>query len=354
MRCTRPITSTTWPYIRGTLNACSMHRSCSFALVAFLVASIQALHAQVLFVDDNDNILENSVTMRSALDAAGVTYAVHDVAVEGSTPSLSTLLAHELVIWYCSGDGVGLGLWNAVEDLQDVAMAGVPIWFIGTDMLYASYGSAPTTFTTADLPYTVMGLASYDVQSYGDDGGEGCPQIDAGPAVTASFTSGLTWIFPTLWWVDGVTPAPGSVEVLYQMGPEGYAFGGVPCMVRKLDEGMDVTSTFFDPALLATAGVRSQFVAETIAHLGLNTAVEVIPAAAPVRLSALGDDRWQVTATQRLNSVVVLGSDGRVVNQERVDGTACILDLHGFGTGCYTAVITGADGRSAVLKLTKR
>jgi hypothetical protein len=58
---------------------------------------------------------------------------------------------------------------------------GVPIWFIGTDMLYAYYPTVPTTFTVADLPYTVMGVESYDLQSYGDDGGEGCPLIDAGP-----------------------------------------------------------------------------------------------------------------------------------------------------------------------------
>ncbi|TXH26699.1 MAG: hypothetical protein E6Q99_04275 [Elusimicrobia bacterium] len=332
-------------------------RSMGYGLRTLILISwlclLNTVHAQVLFVDDNDNILENSTTMRAALDAAGVTYSVYDVAVEGSTPSLSTMLTHELVVWYCSGDGVGLGLWNAVEDLQDVAMAGVPIWFIGTDMLYASYGAAPTTFTTADLPYTVMGLASYDVQSYGDDGGEGCPQIDAGPAVTANFTSGLTWIFPTLWWMDGVTPAPGNVEVLYQMGPAGYALGGLPCMVRKLDEGMDVTSTFFDPSLLATAEMRSQFVAETVAHLGLSTAVVNFPEAAPVRVSALGDDRWQITATHQLHSVVLLGADGRVVKQERANAAAWMLDLHGFSTGSYVVVATTIDGRSAALRLSK-
>jgi hypothetical protein len=331
-----------------------MHRSLSFAFAAMLLVSITTTQAQVLFVDDNDNITENSTTMQAALDAAGIFHVVHNVALEGGTPSLGTMLGSELVIWYCSGDGVGLGLWDAVEDLQDVAMAGVPIWFIGTDLLYASYGSAPVTFTTADLPYTVMGVGSYDVQSYGDDGGEGCPQIDAGPAVAANFTGGLTWIFPTLWWVDGVTPAPGNVEVLYQMGPAGYTFGGVPCMVRKLDEGMDVTSSFFDPALLATAEMRTQFINETIQYLGLNTAVRSVSQPAGLRVSAWGDDRWHVAAPQPVTRVWVMAADGRTVLQLNDGSADAVIDLRGQGGGSYVVFIGTADGGASVVKLLKR
>jgi hypothetical protein len=219
-------------YLRDT-NLLPMQYELRSLVVVLALCLLHALHAQVLFVDDNDNILENSTTMLAALQAAGVDPVIHNVATTGGNPTLSEMLDYELVIWYCSGDGVDLGLWDAPADLQDLALAGVPIWFIGTDMLYANYPSVPTTFTTADLPFTVMGVASYDVQSYGSDGGEGCPQIDTVPALADAFSSAVQWVFTTLWWVDGVTPAPGNVEVIYQMGPEGYALAGSPCMLRK-------------------------------------------------------------------------------------------------------------------------
>ena len=318
-------------------------------LVVPALVLLTALQAQVLFVDDNDNILENSTTMLAALDAVGIQPVVHDVAALGATPSYSEMLTYDLVIWYCSGDGVELGLWNAATDLQDLAQAGIPIWFIGTDMLYAYYPTVPTTFTVADLPYTVMGVESYDLQSYGDDGGEGCPLIDAGAGVTANFSSGLTWVFPTLWWVDGVTPAPGNVEVIYQMGPEGYALAGSPCMVRKLDEGMDVTSTFFDPALIGTSEHRARFVQETLTHLGSITAIDDVFVDQGMRVLPDGADALLVITDATVSEVEVWSTSGSLLRTMSGGGrTSVHVELTGVAAGSYLLAVRTAQGQRMV------
>lgn len=340
-------------YLRD-INRLPMEYPLRALVLVVALCSFPALRAQVLFVDDNDNILENSATMLAALEAAGVDPVVHNVATIGANPTLSEMLNYELVIWYCSGDGVDLGLWDAPADLQDLALAGVPIWFIGTDMLYANYPSVPTTFTTADLPFTVMGVAGYDVQSYGSDGGEGCPQIDAAPALADAFSSAVQWVFTTLWWVDGVTPAPGNVEVIYQMGPEGYALAGSPCMLRKRDEGMDVTSTFFDPALIGTPEHRVRFVQETLAYLGLSTAVGEVPQNDGVRLLSDGPDALWILSDAQVADIQVWATSGKLLRTIPAGGRLPVrIDLTGVAAGSYLLAVRTQQGQRLVRSIVR-
>lgn len=306
-----------------------------------------ALQAQILFVNDNDNILFNTDTVLSDLTAAGIAYDVYNVAEQGAPPSLSLMYDYPAVIWYCSGDGVGLGLWQAEADLQDLANGGVPIWFIGTDMLYAGFGATPLTFSDTDLPFTTMGLASYDVQSYGDDGSTGCAQLDVDPGVAAAFEPSLHWVFSTFWWLDGVTPRPDDVDVIYAMGPNTYALYGHPSMVFDHANGSKVMSSFFDPALIDTYEKRILFFSETLDYIDVSTGIATLPRSgdAGLRVRWDGADGAFIEADGILRSVAVYDAEGRLVNGVSAAGTSrWHMEPQGRAPGLFLIVAVAQDG----------
>lgn len=305
-----------------------------FAAVA--LCTTLASRAQLLFVNDNDYITYNTDTILHDLAAAGIAVDVYDVAAQGAPPTLAQMYDYPGVIWYCSGDGAGLGLWNDVQDLSDLAAANVPIWFIGTDMLYAGFGNTPVTFAATDLPSAVMGLQSYDVQSYGDDGGAGCAELDVTPAAASAFAPTVQWSFSTLWWVDGCTPAMDGADAIYTMGPMSYALQGYASMVHAHNNGQNVMSSFFDPALIDTYENRLLFLQQTVAYMALSTGVTEASVMRAPLLTGDGAGGAFLTASMPLRAVEVYGVNGQLeqrvsaANADRVhlDGGALARGLH--------------------------
>jgi hypothetical protein len=226
---------------------------------------------QILLVNDNDYITYNTDTIVSSLLNSAYSefdyWSVPDSG--GNTPGEAFLLGYDLVIWYASTDGFGLGFWNdgaqGNDALVGYALSGAPLWVIGEDVLFAQYGPS-AGLAAGDFAYDFMGLASYDTQSYVDDGGTGVPQLDRLPAAPASFPETLTWVFDSLWYVDGCTPRPGTLA-FYEMGPDDYALSGELSMFHHTTGGLSVMSEFFDPALLDTHETRVAFLEACITYL---------------------------------------------------------------------------------------
>lgn len=196
-----------------------------YPAVAAILFSATA-NAQVLVVNDNDNITYNSDTLLNDLTEAGIIYDVYDIPTTGTPPTGTLMDGYDQVIWYCSTDGVNLGFWDPATqtNLTDRILSGKKTWIIGQDLLFALYGAAPVSFMVGDFPADFMGIASYDVQSYGDDGNTGCPGMVVDPGVAGSFSPAFNWTFATSWWVDGVTPGTDATPI-YAMGPAPYVFG---------------------------------------------------------------------------------------------------------------------------------
>jgi hypothetical protein len=242
-------------------------------LFVLLLGMIHATQAQqILFVNDNDNITYNTDTLVNDLNHttySGIHYwSIPDSA--GATPSSLYMSNFDLVIWYSSTDGVGLKFWTAGSaagnaELVSYTAGGGRLWVIGQDLLYAKHTTG-TTFNSGDFAYDFMGLSSYDVQSYADDGSIGCPQADRSPGASALFPASLKWIFPTLWYVDGCTPQSTTKEI-YRMAPASYALNGRKCMFHNNTGGVNVMSTFFDPALIDTFVNRVDFMQKGITYL---------------------------------------------------------------------------------------
>jgi hypothetical protein len=130
---------------------------------------------------------------------------------------------------------------------------------MGADFLYDRYGSAPDIFAAGDFVYDYLGISEYNVQSYGDDGGLGVPQLDPVdlPGIILPHDK-LFWIYSTAWWVDGCTPAGDAVSV-YNMGPDTYPFNGLSSAILNnyySSSEKERLSFFFDPAIIDTYGTR--------------------------------------------------------------------------------------------------
>lgn len=310
-------------------------------LVTVCFSVFFAGQAQVLFVNDNDNITYNTDTILNDLLAAGLEVDVYHVALEGMAPGADVLASYPTTIWYCSGDGLGLGLWQAEADLHDYVADGGALWMIGTDMLYAEYGGAPYTFETGEVPFDLMGVASYDLQSYGDDGGEGCPQMLSS---VVAFEPTISWMFSTFWWADGVTPLEGT-DVIYAMGPEGYALYGAPSMVHNRNAGMNVMSTYFDPALIGTFEARVLFLQQSMARLSLNTSVHAPAVPSTLELNSVEGIGVQVITDGDVFGVSMLNLAGQVVAQARVVASdRTLIDTRALPDGVYILTAVTRDG----------
>lgn len=320
----------------------------SAVLIAF-ACSFGNLDAQVLFVNDNDNITYNTDTALNDLVATGAVFDTYDIPAMGVPPEASVLGGYPVIIWYCSGDGAGLGFWDAgvQADLVDHILAGNTLWVIGTDVLYAQYGGAPVSFTSGDFALDAMGLSSYDVQSYGDDANAGCAQLDVTPGVAAQFAPTLLWSFPTIWWADGCTPALGA-EPIYTMGPSSYVLYGAQAMIHYHPAGINVMSTFFDPALIDTYANRVLFLAQTLSYLGIaaNVAEQSNVGALQVHLLPTDNGGVVLSCTANIHYVEVHSSGGQLLSRIPASGARSVeLPGSDMSTGLHVVTVTTSSGQ---------
>lgn len=318
-------------------------------LLSFSVAVAVAASAQdILLVNDNDYITYNTDTIISDLTAAGLSFDVWSIPDSGGAyPTNSFMDAYDHVIWYASTDGVGLGFWDsgAQSELIDRVFTGKHLWVIGQDLLYAQYGSAPVTFTNGDFAYDFMGLTSYDVQSYADDGALGCSAVYADPGVQSAFADSLAWIFPTNWYMDGVSMAPMSTPI-YAMGPGSYALDGSVSMFHFAPSGFSIMNTFFDPALIGTFEARVAFLAQTIQYMDGGMGIAALSDVAALQISNNPTTDVITLATDMpFERVQAFDAQGRVVvDMPAVPATLFTLDLSALQAGTYTVRTSGVHG----------
>ena len=224
--------------------------------IVFFLSFFVSLKAQfsVLFVDDSNDSFGNAELVASAIDSAGFKVDYFNAVDSASGPTDLKMANYDLVVWYTSGSGFGLQLWNGADEdnasIKAYLDGGGKMWLIGLDFLFDKYGPAPITFAPGEFIYDYAGIASYDVQSYGDDGNLAVGVVVPDSNAVISGLSDLSWIFSTLWWVDGVTLRPGASPV-YNMGGSGYSLAGKTCGTFFKTDKSQVLTYFFDLALVS-------------------------------------------------------------------------------------------------------
>lgn len=157
--------------------------------------------SKILLVDD-DNRYNNENLMTDALDLTGLPYSVFDCGnsngMATNIPPVDTLQLYNLVIWFAGDDGKDDALWNAADGdnqaiMDYLKLGNKKMWIIGSDWLYDRYGSAPDVFQSGDMVYDYFGIASYDVQTYSDDGNLGVAWLTLADGSTVSDVNPIGW-----------------------------------------------------------------------------------------------------------------------------------------------------------------
>ncbi len=331
-----------------------------YLLILLSFISMSRLSAQnILLVNDNDFILENTDSITDALDLSSydnyVLWSIPDSA--GEYPTSSFMSTFDLVIWYCSADGTGLLLWDGATtgngDLVTYILDGHPLWVIGSDILYEQYSAAPDAFTIGDFTYDFLGIANYNVQSYGDDGNLGVPQLDSMTGVPSYFPDSIAWTFSTYWWVDGVTGRSGTFP-MYEMGPSSYILAGEVSMLHNTLDGVNVMTTLFDPALMNNQLNRIEFIEAGITYLlpaDLSTGLEELalfqifpnPTNGIVTLKNIPANAEKITVTDMQGKIVhhVLTANLDIES----------LDLSNLKSGVYQISLFTTNGISSHQKI---
>ncbi|WP_452227014.1 T9SS type A sorting domain-containing protein [Lacinutrix cladophorae] len=204
----------------------------------------------ILLVTDNDfSINDNSTFYNSILTTSYTSVTLHDSNTNG-IPTSAVIDTYDLVIWYTGDDSSNLNFWSNGNTgntvLRSYLNNGGKLWIVGSDLLFGTYFGAPATFTPGEFMYDYAWLASYDTQTYVDDGGLGVPQIERNTNVSSDYPSPLTWIYTTLYYIDGVTPRPEGISV-YEFGPASYPNAGETTMTFYEGNTFSVMSTLFNP-----------------------------------------------------------------------------------------------------------
>ena len=219
-------------------------------LFSFILTVTCYSQSILLVVDNNTDDTENT-TFTNALSQT--TYSssvtVYNTVDQGEAPSLAFISSYDLVIWYC-GDDSSINFWDdgktGLTQLKTYLKDDGKLWLIGKDIIYNFY-TAPYNFTTDDFLYNYVGLSSYNMQSYVDDGNTGAPQIDKTSELSNDFPSSISWVFDTIYYIDGVDVRDGGKE-LYTMGPSSYTSAGEVTMTHFENDDTNVIASFFNPA----------------------------------------------------------------------------------------------------------
>ncbi|MBU2938768.1 T9SS type A sorting domain-containing protein [Lacinutrix sp. C3R15] len=225
-------------------------------LATVLFSLLSFSQNEILLVTDNNfDTTDNTSFYNSILTTTYTEVTLHDTNSSG-LPTATQLSNYDLVIWFSGDDGYQLNFWsngNAGNTvLTNYLDNGGKLWMIGSDIIYEMYGSAPATFSSGEFMYDYAWLASYDMQTFVDDGGLGVAQIDRNSNVNTDYPSPLTWIFPTIYYIDGVTPRENGISV-YEFGPATYPNAGEITMSFYENSTFSVMSTLFNPTSIDTS-----------------------------------------------------------------------------------------------------
>lgn len=225
-------------------------RRYSLILWVSLVLNL-SLSAQIkiLYVDDSDDVFLNAETIYDAIIDVGYSAKYFNALDSADLLTFEYLANYDLVIWQTSNDGTKLSLWNEDDtennEIKTYLENGGNLWIGGLDFLFDKYGTPPQAFEKGSFVYDFMGLQSYDCQSYGNDGGKGVPFVVPEDTSIIQDLVPLKWNFPTLWWVDGITPRQ-EAHVIYRMSGDNYIFDQKVCGVLYSGANYNVFSSFFD------------------------------------------------------------------------------------------------------------
>ena len=342
-----------------------------FIVIMFI--AFRSAHAvgpiRAMFVHDNSVFFPNTETVFNSLQATNEFDELKFFNAIDSLrgPTYAEMIDYRLVIWYTSSDGVGRYFWNGDDsDNQELMLyleSGGMLWVMGNDFLYDRYGAAPVIFSEGDFASYFLGIAEYNVQSYGDDGGLGVPMMiyeENFPVTNVPDT--LVWIYETLWWADGCTGVNNAIP-FYRMGPADYALAGYVSGLSYIDSksyGASV-SLMFDPAFILEESDRQMLfsgitrffqnlVPYSVSYRKSSESNLIVlpnPASDVVRISVKSQD------ADEYYKLEIMDQTGKIVRKNNNYKIMGPLDVRSLLPGAYILKLTGektADSKVLIIR----
>lgn len=330
-----------------------------FTLVLLLGFINAQTTLKVSFVDDTPDVFGNAERFRSILtDSLGYTSMVTwDVETQGEFPSVTYLDSFDLVIWYTSSWGDTLYLWGKGDTINTTLKhfldQGGNVWLAGLDFLFDKFGGAPDNFLPGSFEYDYLGIDEYLSQSYADDGALGVSILNPVAGPITGLNTLTSWAFSTIWWVDGVDTAYGTLPV-YTMGGIGYPLNGQPCATLNTSLPMGsgkLLAFYFDPALLA-ADSSFAFLATDVMNYFEGSTTLLNPDNNPIRILVYPNPSagWVTVMPNVSGNYAVKDLSGKILIDFNAEaGHAFQLDLSGFAENLY--LLTTPDGNAQLLSI---
>jgi hypothetical protein len=158
--------------------------------------------SSILFVDD-DNRYNNEAVVKDVLDSLGymnvtVFNCGNNAGMATKVPAATDYLGKDIVIWFTGDDSNNLAFWNVADQDNTALIAyvntiGKKLMVIGTDFLFDRYGTAPDQFVAGNFVYDKLGIASYNGQSWANDGNTGVSELNRAPGNTMTSVTQISW-----------------------------------------------------------------------------------------------------------------------------------------------------------------
>jgi len=206
------------------------------------------------------------------------------------------------------------------------------------------------------IMYDYLGVASYDSQSYGDDGSLGVSELIAVPDNGLCDVSLTSFLYSALNYVDGLTPT-STAQAVYEMGPESYALAGQAAGIYN--EKGDAKTFFFTADLAHIEdfeNLRKPMFQQILDYFAQYADPDVLPTS--ISISSEGD-ATSITSSegtlQLTASVAPDSTTNKLVTWSIKEGSAyALIDADGLlqatgvpnGNGVVTVVATSQADES--------
>lgn len=247
-----------------------MKKSTLLLIILLLGTLVSIGQITAMFVNDESENEQNAMFIYETLKNHVPKLVLFNAVDSARSPKTAEMDLYQLVIWYCGSDAKDLYFWNGI-DQQNLALVnyldgGGNLWLMGSGFLNDSYPFTPVFFEPQMFVYDYLGIKTWFMETYTDDGGMGLPQMDiadSNPLFTLTLET-LNWEDPPEPWVDACQ-LTNETEGVYLFGPDSFIYSG-QCGAFYCTAGDLNNLTFtFDPARLDSAGHINTLFAEIIA-----------------------------------------------------------------------------------------
>ena len=210
-----------------------------------------------VFVADESDNPSSSVLIYQRLSSVLPSTEIFDAVDSLRSPDTTELMNYDLVIWYCGSDKDGLYFWNGEKEINSNVVSylenGGNLWLMGSGFLNDKYQSAPLVFDPGIFAWDYLGIRTWFMETYTDDGGTGVPQLDKTPdnPIYTLTLEMVNWKNPPEPFVDGCKLTQDTYSV-YDLGPATYPFSGNYAGFYTKKDGYNNTIFTFDPADMNT------------------------------------------------------------------------------------------------------